>query len=323
MTILITGAGLIGSHLGRELQSAGEEPIYYDIAPSIPYLSTVLQVNPERVYTGDITNLPEIASILQKNKVSTIVHTAGLIGSNVSREPYRGVETNVGGSVAVAEAARLASVQRIIFCSSMAIYDFEKIPSKGLIGEESPVGPKNLYAATKLASEHLLNHYGIIYDIQILNLRLAGVYGRGQYFGGSWMGRIVNRIMEACLANRPVSVKREWLGINEYIYVKDVARALALACKSRGGAGAFNIGCGKLHSFDEFLATVQTIFPDSKINIAPSDAPPVGYLMRDQPFDVTRAKTDFGFQAGFQLQSGLQDYATELAKFLGSYPRLD
>jgi UDP-glucose 4-epimerase len=115
----------------------------------------------------------------------------------------------------------------------------------------------------------------------------------------------------------------EWLGINEYIYVKDIARSVGMICKSQNTSGVFNIGCGLLHTFDEFIAEIRKIAPDSKIIVAPSETPTVGYLLRDQPFDVTKAKKELGFQAQFSLQSGLTDYLNELSKWRGAYPRLD
>src|SRR5689334_10452206 len=77
--------------------------------------------------------------------IDVIVHTAALIGSRVSRDPARGVEVNVGGSMAVIEAARRMQARRVVFCSSMAVYDFDRLPSGTCIMEDAAFGPKNLY----------------------------------------------------------------------------------------------------------------------------------------------------------------------------------
>jgi nucleoside-diphosphate-sugar epimerase len=259
----------------------------------------------------------------QQLRPETIVHTAGLIGANVSRDPYRGVEVNIGGSMAVMEAARVSGVRRIVFCSSMAIYDFDRLPNKSLITESSPTGPKNLYGATKLACEHLLTQYGNIYDIEVVHLRLAGVYGRGQYSGGSWMGRILNRVLEASLSGQEVTIQPEWIGTNEYVYVKDVARAFALGCLAPNRVGgAYNIGTGVLHTFPQVITEIRALVPNAKITIVESDAPPVSYLVRDQAFDISKARNELGYQLQFTFCAGLQDYLDELQKFSGRYERL-
>lgn len=106
---------------------------------------------------------------MQKHKATSIVHTAGLIGAQVSRQPYRGVQVNVDGTVTVAEAARLMGIRRLIFCSMMPIYDFEKLAAGVRISEDAPSGPKNLNGATKVAREQLLNQYRGIYAIGFLS----------------------------------------------------------------------------------------------------------------------------------------------------------
>lgn len=324
MTTLITGAGLIAAHVGRELQARGEKVVFYDLAPSSDYLSSIVDLSQVSLYSGDITNLPEIAAVLQEHKVSGIVHTAGLIGAQVSRQPYRGVQVNVNGTIAVAEAARLMGVRRLVFCSTMAIYDFEKLSVGVSIAEDALLGPKNLYGATKVACEQLLNQYGCIYDIQVANLRLAGVYGRGPYTGGSWIGRILNRTLEASLDGRAVTIRPEWFGTNEYVYVKDAARALALACLAREDVcGSFNIGTGVLHSFDALVAELRAVLPDSKIQIDGPQAPTVSYLMRNQAFDISKARKILGFEPQYTLRTGLMDYVRELNEFAGSSERLD
>jgi len=255
VTTLITGAGLVAAHTGRELQAQAERIAVYDLAPSVEYLNTVMHLDHTPITTGDITNLAALTAFTQQLRPETIVHTAGLIGAHVSRDPYRGVQVNIGGSMVVMEAARVSGVRRVVFCSSMAIFDFHRLPTNSLITEASPMGPKNLYGATKLACEHLLTQYGDIYGIEVVHLRLAGVYGRGQYHGGSWMGRVLNRVLEASLSGQTVTIQSEWIGTNEYVYVKDVARAFALACLSaKRIGGAYNIGTGVLHTFPEVIA---------------------------------------------------------------------
>lgn len=324
MTTLITGAGLIAAHVGRELQTRGEQVVFYDHAPSNDYLSSVLDVSQVPLYSGDITNLPEISAVLQKHNATCIVHAAGLIGAQVSRQPYRGVQVNVDGTVAVAEAARLMGIRRLIFCSTMAIYDFEKLSSGVSISEDAPLGPKNLYGATKVACEQLLNQYGGIYDIQVVNLRLAGVFGRGQYTGGSWIGRILNRALEAALDGRAVTIKPEWFGTNEYVYVKDVARAFAIACLAEEDVcGPFNIGTGVLHGFDDLIAELRAVLPNLKIEIQAPQTPFASYLVRDQAFDISKAQCHLGYAPQYTLRSGLIDYLRELQEFAGRYERLD
>jgi nucleoside-diphosphate-sugar epimerase len=324
MVILVTGAGLLGAHAAQALQVCGHNVVLYDVAPSPAYLATVLDLERAPLATADVTNIPEMAAVCQQHGVECIVHTAALIGAPVSRQPYRGFEVNVGGSVAVAEAARLAGVRRLIFASSVAIYDLDRLPPGPSIVETSSVGPKNLYGATKVASEQLLDQYSRIYGFEVVHLRFAGIYGRGQYKGGSWMGRKLNRIIEACVAGREESLQPEWLGTQEYVYVRDAAAAVTLVCQAPAGTtGAFNIGTGELHSHADVVAAICQVFPAARINVVETGTPPPSYLNRTQAFDCARARDILGYEPRYTLEHGLREYAAELQQHVGTYERLD
>lgn len=268
MSVLISGAGLIGAHAARVLRDSGRRILLYDAAPCADYVDAVMGGEHPPVVTGEVCDVPKLAETMRHHGVTTVVHTAGLIGANVLRDPYRGIEANVLGTMAAVEAARLAEVRRFVFCSSMAVYDFDRLPSGTLIREDAPVGPKNLYGASKLSAEILLQQYASLYAIEIIVLRPAGVFGRGRYVGGSWMGRIVNRIVEAALSGREVSVETKWIGTNEFIYCKDVARAIALACEAPAGVGGiYNVGTGTLHTARQVVYEIENLFPAARISL--------------------------------------------------------
>ena len=320
MSILITGAGLIAAHAGAELQRRGQAIAFYDLAPDPKYLETVLDMARVQCVTGDIANLPELAAAAQRVGATSLVHTAALIGAPVSRQPYEGVRVNVGGAVAAIEAARLAGVRRLVFCSSVAVYDFERLPPGALITEEAAAGPKNLYGATKLAGEHLLTQYGQLYDIDIVHLRIAGVIGRGQYRGGSWMGRTLDTLLRDVLARREGVLQPEWWGAQEYVYVKDVARAFAAACESRTPlAGAYNIGTGAVHDWSQVVNLIRSLVPTAAIRIVETGALPASYLQRTQAFDLTKARRALDYIPQFALRDALSDYLAELQRHAGSY----
>jgi nucleoside-diphosphate-sugar epimerase len=330
-TVLITGAGLIAAHAAGALQRNGVPVVLYDLAPSRQYLDTVIRRDRSdgargdiTVVRGDTTDVARLAALAKEHDVGCIFHTAGLIGAQVSRQPFRGVEINVTGSMAVIEAARQTGVPRVVFCSSMAVYDFAKLPERVLITEDAPLGAQNLYGATKLASEHLLDHFGKLHGIAVIHLRLAGVFGRGQFIGGSWMGRILNRVLCKSMSNEPVVVQPEWIGTNEFIYVKDVSAAAVAACLlEKDLRGPFNIGTGVLHSVDQVVAEIQRLLPAAAISVLEPETAMVSYLQRTQAFDISRARTHLGFEPRFDLAAGLGDYAAELRLFAEQYTTLD
>ncbi len=183
----------------------------------------------------------------------------------------------------------------------------KRLTEKARIKEEAPEGPNNLYGATKLAGEHLLTQYGKIYDIEVVHLRLANVFGRGQYVGGSWMGRVIYRVLEDAIEARPSVLKPEWIGTQEYVYVKDVANALSLACLSEKNLnGAYNIGTG-VHSYSDTVAEIKQLLQDARIEPRETDGPLASFVNRTQAFDIAKAATQLGYRPRFSFQTGLQD----------------
>lgn len=323
MRILITGAGLVGAYTARELQARGHEVVLYSQDIDHAYLATVVDLARTPTVVGDVTDAAKLAETCQAHGVGAIIHTAALIGAPVARQPMLGVSVNVMGSAAVAEAAHCAGVRRLVFCSSVAIYDLERLAAGEAISEDSPAGPKNLYAATKLASEHILRQMAQLYHLELYCLRIAGVLGRGQYAGGSWMGRKLNRLLEAGLNGHEESLKPEWIGTQEYVYVKDAAQGLALAAlTTTAPPGAYNIGIGRVHTFEDVVAEIRQALPGINIKVEQAGAT-ASYLRRSQAFDLTRARQVLGYEPQFTFQDGLQDYLADLRAYAGQYERLD
>src|SRR5687768_11545996 len=94
MNILITGAGLIGAHSARHAVDAGNRVVLFDLSPNRDYIHKIVG-NDTEVVAADIRDLPALLSALERFKVDTLVHTAGLIGSRVQENSYTGATNNI------------------------------------------------------------------------------------------------------------------------------------------------------------------------------------------------------------------------------------
>src|SRR6266850_348688 len=88
MNILITGAGLIGSHCARQAVDAGNKVVLFDLSPNRDYLQKVVGKDRADVVAADMRDLPALISAMERHNVDTVVHTAGLIGSRVAENSY-------------------------------------------------------------------------------------------------------------------------------------------------------------------------------------------------------------------------------------------
>ncbi len=113
--------------------------------------------------------------------------------------------------------------------------------------ETWPPRPKSPYAASKAAFEHYLAVYGQSYGLRWVSLRYGNVYGPRQDPHGE--AGVVAIFAERVLKGEPVTLyARKTPGdegcVRDYVYVKDVARAHALALLSLEGSTTWAPGRG-------------------------------------------------------------------------------
>src|SRR3972149_8965802 len=107
MTILITGAGIVGTLAARKLVDMGERPILYEIAPQMANIASYVDIKRVRLIRGDILDLPDLLRAIKSEGVDRIIHTASFLTTAVRERPYAGAKTNLLGTMNILEAARL------------------------------------------------------------------------------------------------------------------------------------------------------------------------------------------------------------------------
>src|SRR6187549_217057 len=222
---LITGLGLVGTSYAQHALKRGESIVFYDMAPRKDFLAHKLGSANVTVVQRDIRDLPSLIETILKNKIDTVIHTAGLIGGKVANPVYTGLQINVMGTINVAEAVRLTGVKRLVQISTFGVYDRRQ-------GEPSPIdegfrrGPGEAYGNSKVAKELMVEAYQRLYGFELITLRLANVYGVGHFAGGSGGGEMVQNMLQTGIRGGVVKVPQEVARDFEYIYYKDLARAL-------------------------------------------------------------------------------------------------
>jgi UDP-glucose 4-epimerase len=302
MRVLITGAGLIGTHTARELIDRGDELTFFDFAPRPDYIRRVTGKD-LRVIRGDIRDLAALVDAFQQVHPECVIHLAASVGEANINNVYTGFQVNLVATVNVAEAARLTGVRRLIHASTQAVYLGED--PKELLYEDSALdGRGRVYNASKLACEHVLKTYAAKHNIELALLRFAGVYGYYSVAGGP--GVTVQQAIWDAMADKPVE-----LTVYEsvdFIYVKDLANGIALAVHTTPlSHQVYNLGSGTLTTVEDVEEALRKIFPAIQMGR--------GKLTPARPrMDITRARTELGFNPEYKLEAGLRDYVAELKK---------
>lgn len=309
---LITGLGLVGTSYAQHAIKRGETVVFYDIAPRRDFLAHKLGGAEVVVVQRDVRDLPALIETIQRHKCETVIHTAGLIGGKVANPIYSGLQINIMGTINVAEAVRLTGVRRLVHISTFGIYDRRK-------GEPNPIdedfrrGPGEAYGNSKVAKELILEAYQRLFGFELIVLRLANVYGVGHFAGGSGGGQMVQTMLQTGIRGGVAKIPQESARDFEYVYYKDLGRALEKAATTPLQEPAtVNIGTGVVVKFDELVALAEKLLPKLQVEILP------GQRSRSakQPMVIEKARQILGWTPEYDIEAGFKDYIEEL-KALG------
>lgn len=244
ISVLVTGAtGALGPRVVTALHEAG----YRIRTLSIDAPRPGMLPDDVEVQIGDITDPKMVHTAMQG--CDAVIHMAALLHivnpSPDLRPQYERV--NVGGTATVVEAAMQASVGRLVFFSTIAVYG----DSGGqVMTEETPPRPQTFYAQTKLDAEKIVLAARRADDQSLgVVLRLGAVYGsriKGNY----------QQLVHALGRGRFIPVGD---GINRrtLVYDKDVARAVVLAMQHPAAGGRiYNVTDGKFHTVNEIIRAI-------------------------------------------------------------------
>jgi len=170
--VLVTGgAGYVGSHTCKLLASQGVDPVSFDLLAN----GHREAVRWGALIVGDIRDRVMLREVMIDERIEAVFHFAALayVGESVSR-PDSYYDVNVTGTLALLEAMREASVERIVFSSSCATYG---IPDKVPVDETQIQRPINPYGRTKLICEQMLSDYAAAFGVRYAALRYFNAAG--------------------------------------------------------------------------------------------------------------------------------------------------
>jgi len=308
MSTLITGVGLVGTAFAQQALERGEKIVFYDMAPKMDFLERKLGKADVVVLRRDIRDLSALIDAMQTHKVETVLHTAGLIGGAVADPIYNGLQINVVGTINVAEAIRLTGVKRLIQISTMGVYDRRR-EGADPIDEGFHRGEGTPYGNSKVAKELMVEAYQRQCGFELIILRLANVFGFGHFAGGSGGGMMLQSMVETGIQGGVVNIAQESARDFEYIYFKDVGRAIERAATiPTPKQTTFNIGSGVILTFDDLAGMMQKLLPKLDVEVIPGKQP----RSSKQPMVIARAKELLGWEPEFSMEEGFKAYIEDV-----------
>jgi UDP-glucose 4-epimerase len=260
-TLVTGGAGFIGSHLVDRLLAEGHTVTVLDnfCTGRSENLAGHLGNGSLHVVRTDISHRDSLQSYFQG--IDWVFHVAALadIVPSVQR-PLDYHQANVDGTIGVLEAARTAGVQRFIYTASSSCYG---LPEAFPTPETAPIHPQYPYALTKYLGEQYVLHWGQVYHLPVISLRLFNVYGPRARTAGTY-GAVFGVFLAQLLAGQPCTVVGDGTQTRDFTFVTDVVEALLRAAQAPVVGEVFNVGSGGTYSINqlvELLGGQRTYIP--------------------------------------------------------------
>jgi len=270
MRLLVTGgAGYIGSVVASMAAAAGHEVTVLDD------LSTghADAVPPSAAFVRGAVR--DQAPALLAAGADAVLHFAArsLVAESVA-QPSLYWQHNLGGTLALLEAMRVAGTPRIVFSSTAAVYGE---PGHAPIAESDPPLPTSPYGASKLAVDTALAEHARMHGIAAVSLRYFNVAGAHREPGGRWYSErhhpethLIPSILAVAAGTAPDAWVRlygddyptpDGTCVRDYIHVTDLAHAhlVALDASGQGEHQVYNLGTGTGFSNREVLNVCQEV----------------------------------------------------------------
>lgn len=311
MTILIIGAGLIGSQIARLLIEQGQRPVLMDSHPQPAALAEIFDLSRAALVEGDILRPLNLTQVIQDHGVTDIVHTAAnpLLTLGAQRDPFGAIQLNIMGTVNVLEAARVHRLRRVIVASSNVLNHFlaggEGSGDPGR--EEAFPRPTTFYATTKQAIENLGLNYARWNAVDFAALRYGAACGPWTGQGGGGPSNIVRDAVTRALWGDEATIPANGL---EWVYSKDAARGAVLALQAKGDlqSRVFNITMGRVCEADELAAALKAAIPGARVRIEATPGGVAAPQMRHGS-DLGLAGAILGYSPAYQMAEAIRDLA--------------
>jgi len=290
MTVITGGSGFLGEYLVRAFAAMGS-------VRSIDVLDPSERLSGVEYVRADVRDAARMEELIRGADI--VIHNAALVPLSRADKTFHDV--NVGGTRNVLNAARAASVRKIVYVSSSAVFG---VPTtSGAITEHTPLAPFEAYGISKAEAESVCHEFREWLDVSIVRPRT--ILGPGR------MG-LLSLVFDWVSENRPVFILGP--GKNRYQFVSgeelaaDIVSVATIACKNED----FNVGTSRFGTLrDDMEAFIKNVGSTSKvISVSPGLAravlpilsflhlvPFVSYQYtiadKDVFFDTTKLKTFF------------------------------
>ena len=310
------GAGFIGSHLAARLVAENEVVVYDNLHRNALQFAHLDGHKNLTFIKGDVMDPAATRQAVAGCQV--VIHCAAIAGVySVDRNAVTTIEVNMLGTNNVVRAALASGVQRFVEFSTSEVYG--PFIHKGKEDDLTTIGPVGenrwVYAASKLASEHLSFAHYKEDGLPLTIVRPFNVYGPRQVGDGAIRGIVLQALQHA-----PITLYNDGTQIRSWCFVHDFVDGVLRCVENPSAIGhSFNIGNpqGTATNFELAHMIIRLVDSKSEVVFKPHPGPEVDLRVPS----IEKAQALLGYRPTISLEAGLTQTIAWYRENMAGLPR--
>jgi nucleoside-diphosphate-sugar epimerase len=308
MALLVTGAsGHIGLELAKLAASRGMDVV-------ATHRGDLHEAQAKAAGSGvtwhacDLADACAVRDLAAEYTIDACIHCAAISNEAYARpNPLDAINTNVGATANLLDAAKLGSWRRFVLVSSGSVFQLRRdIVNK--VTEDQPPEPANVYSTTKVCAEQLTRMYRSEYGLSASTVRISWVFGPPVISDQPQRGPIPSYLLRAL---RGEAIREGGADFSaSFTYIADVVDGLLAASAAPELRHAvYHFGHGVNFTAGQAAAAVVKAVPDAVIEISSGTEPWTKYTALRGPLAGERFLQDTGHKPSHTLDAGVAAYA--------------
>lgn len=321
MTIAVTGgAGFVGSALCRRLIRQGDARVVvidkFTYAASVEALEDLDASGRLHVERVDLCDRSALARVFARHRPQAVVHLAA--ETHVDRSidgSATFLEANVVGTHHLLEVVRAywhrlgpeaRAAFRLLHVSTDEV--FGSLGPTGKFTETSTYAPSSPYAASKAASDHLVQAWGRTYGLPVIVSHASNNYGPYQF-----PEKLIPLMITKALAGEPLPIYGTGTNVRDWLHVDDHAAALSAILQHGRPGATYNVGSeterSNLQVVEAICEALDALAPRAEGRPHASGI----VFVTDRPghdhryaIDATKIRTEIGWHPAVPFETGLR-----------------
>jgi UDP-glucuronate decarboxylase len=293
------GSGFLGSHLTDRLLARGQEVLCVDNLFTGQKRNVAhLHDNPKFEFLRHDVTFPLFVEV---DQIWNLACPASPI--HYQHDPVQTTKTSVHGAINMLGLAKRLGA-KILQASTSEVYGDPAVhpQTEDYWGNVNPIGPRSCYDEGKRCAETLFFDYHRQHKLRIKVIRIFNTYGPRMHPND---GRVVSNFIVQALKGEDITIYGDGMQTRSFCYVDDLVDGMIRLMDTGDDiTGPINVGNPGEFTMIELAENVLKL-TGSKSNLVrmplPADDP------KQRKPDITRARTQLGWEPKVKLEDGLKE----------------